>query len=414
MRRLKRKRITFLLAFLAVLALTITACGGGGSQPSDPSTSQDGGTPSTGDGGSPSGGAAAGEPIRIGATVPITGPLSLSGQSYYNSLRMAQEDINNAGGINGRPLEIVFEDTQDSNAVAVNAFNKLLHEIDPPFIFLSSYSTQNLAIEPLVAEAGIPVMYAGGADAVAEQGNPWMFRIRPSDNTIARAMVQFGIESLGATKPGIAYIQNDYGQGGALALEEILNEIGVPPVAKESHSETDTDLSAQLLNFKNAGADVIFLFPYPHDNALFMQQRKQLGIDIPIIGPTTMYLPAVLELVTPEELENTYGVEPGVVRGNPDPRVQEWAARYREKFGVDADAYSTAYYDGAMIVAEGLRQVGEDREKLREYIANVAGYEGLQGVYDFDEKGNGLHGAVAVTMKPGTKDPEILEIIDLR
>lgn len=82
-----------------------------------------------------------GSPILIGATVPMTGPLSLTGKQYQNSLSMAEEDINKAGGINGRHIKIVFEDTQASNGTAVNAFVKLAQETKPAFFFLSSYST---------------------------------------------------------------------------------------------------------------------------------------------------------------------------------------------------------------------------------------------------------------------------------
>ena len=136
-------------------------------------------------------GARAADDIVIGATVPITGPLSLSGRQYYDSLQMAQDDINAKGGINGKKLKIVFEDTQASNSTAVNAFVKIYQEHKPPFVFLSSYSTQNLATSPEVLKAQVPVFYAGGADAVAEQGNKWMFRIRPYDAAAAIAMARF-------------------------------------------------------------------------------------------------------------------------------------------------------------------------------------------------------------------------------
>ncbi|GJD65751.1 ABC transporter substrate-binding protein [Methylobacterium frigidaeris] len=134
---------------------------------------------------------AAEEPIAVGATVPTTGPLSLTGKLYFNTLTMAAEDINKAGGIKGRPIRLVIEDAGASNSTAVSAFVKLAQETKPPFAFLTSYSTQNLAVAPEVAKAAIPVMYAGGADAVAENGNPWMFRIRPTDSLAAQAMVRF-------------------------------------------------------------------------------------------------------------------------------------------------------------------------------------------------------------------------------
>src|SRR4249920_2163173 len=89
--------------------------------------------------------------IVVGAIVPITGPFAGAGLPYYNSLRMAQEDINAAGGIHGQKLRIAFEDTTANNSGAVNAYVKLVKQYNPPFIFLSSLSTQVLATEPEVA-----------------------------------------------------------------------------------------------------------------------------------------------------------------------------------------------------------------------------------------------------------------------
>ena len=124
--------------------------------------------------------------LQIGSVVPLTGPFNASGQQYHFSLQMAQDEINAKGGIAGRKLEIVFANSRDSNAVAVNAFTKLYKELNPPFIFLSSYTTQDLATEPMVAQASIPCVYAGGGDVVHERRNPWMFRFAPT--TASRAV----------------------------------------------------------------------------------------------------------------------------------------------------------------------------------------------------------------------------------
>ena len=131
--------------------------------------------------------AQAGE-ITVGALVPITGPFNVSGQQYHFSLQMAQDDINAKGGVAGKKLKVVFEDVKDSNSVAVNAYLKVVRDLNPPFVFLSSYTTQNLATEPEVTKAQIPSMYAGGGDAVHHKKNPWLFRIRPYDGLQALAL----------------------------------------------------------------------------------------------------------------------------------------------------------------------------------------------------------------------------------
>jgi branched-chain amino acid transport system substrate-binding protein len=137
----------------------------------------------------------------------------LAGRQYYNALKLAESDINKSGGINGKPVKFYFEDAGSDNGTALNAFVKVIQEHKPVFAFLSSYSTQNSAVAPETSKAKIPVLYAGGADSLANAKNSYMYRIRPADSLSAVAMVRFAHETLKAKKPGIIYVQGDFGQG---------------------------------------------------------------------------------------------------------------------------------------------------------------------------------------------------------
>lgn len=351
------------------------------------------------------------EEIVVGAAVPITGPLSLSGRQYYDSLQMAQDDINASGGIGGKKLKIVFEDTQASNSTAVNAFVKLHQELKPVLVFLSSYSTQNLATAPEVTKAQIPVFYAGGADAIAEQKNKWMFRIRPYDSVAAIAMAKFVKDGLKKSKPGILYIQNDFGQGAANVATEALKKQGIAIVGTEAYGQNDKDMSAQLLSLKGKGADSLLAFVYPTDGALLVQQIKQLGIAVPFVGSSGLFLPAALNLLSAKELEGVWGAIDAHLDTVNDARVRDFAERYKKRFKRDADAYAASYYDAAMIAAAGLKKVGTDPVKLRDYIAGVKDFKGIGHIYTFDSIGNGVHDVAVVKTKPGTKDFVLIEVI---
>lgn len=353
---------------------------------------------------------AAGEPIVIGAAIPTTGPLSLSGKQYFNTLTMAEEDINKAGGINGRPIKFAIEDAGASNSTAVSAFVKIVQENKPPFVFLSSYSTQNLATAPEVVKAGIPVMYAGGADVVTESSGGWMFRIRPTDSLAARGMAQY-VKTLKATKPGIMYIQNDFGQGGAQAAAKQLEAAGIAPVGTEAYGQNDKDFSAQLLRLRQKGADVILTFVYPADGALLLRQIKALGLKTPVVASSATFLPASLQLLSPADLDNVWCVMDTFVDASVGGRMADFTTRYKAKFGQDGDAYGLAYYDGALILVEGLKKVGTDPKALRDFIASQKSWDGIGQTYSFDGKGNGVPGIVVVKAKPGTKTLELVERI---
>ncbi|MGE8604728.1 ABC transporter substrate-binding protein [Bordetella trematum] len=349
--------------------------------------------------------------VVVGATAPLTGPLSLTGKQYYNSLKLAEDDINKAGGVQSKPVKFVFEDAQASNGTAVNAYVKLVQENKPAFTFLTSYSTQNVAVAPEVAKAALPAMYAGGADSVAELGNPWLFRIRPQDSTAAVAMARFVKDDLKLAKPGILYIQNDFGQGGANAAAAFLKEQGLTPVGMEAYGQNDKDMSAQILSLKNKGADVILAFVYPQDGAMLLRQIKMLGIKQPVVASSAAFVPAAMQLLSPRDLENVWGVIdtylPATEKG------KHYAERFKQRFSMDADPYGAAYYDGAMLMAQAMNAVGTDPAKLQQYLREVKDYPGVSHVYRFDDQGNGVHDVAVVKFADGSKDMQFIRAIQV-
>jgi len=346
----------------------------------------------------------AADEIVVGATIPITGPLAASGLQYYDALQLAQDDINAAGGINGRKLRIAFEDTQASNSVAVNAFIKLAQQENPAFIFLSSYTIQNLAAEPQVAKAMIPVAYGGGAVALADKKNPWMFRIRPQDTLPAQAIASTLIDRMNARDVGIIHVQDDYGTATAAAIEAVLKASGANVVANESYNIKDNDFSAQLLNLRNKGAKAMVGVSYIRDGALLLTQRSNLGITIPMIGNTSFVTPTLLDLVTPADVSGIYSVIDAMLGSSISPASADYAARFLARFGMRADPFGSAYYDAAMILAEIMRKVGTDREKIRAGFAAVKDYKGVTRTFTTDAQNNMAHSVSLVDYAPGTKD----------
>ena len=343
--------------------------------------------------------------IVVGAVMPITGAFAASGLPGYNALRMAQEDINAAGGINGKKLRIAFEDSTANNSGAVNAYIKLVKQHNPPFIFLSNLSTQVLATEPEIAKARIPSVTPGGAVALDARKNPYIFRTRPGDVLGAGALAWGITDSLKKSKPGILYTQDDYGTGAANALEELLKKSGVAVVAKEPYNARDNDFSAQLLNAKNKGADVLVTFNYNRDGALLLKQRKSLGIELPLVSGTGMASPGTLDLVEAADVANMLVAADTVLGEDVGPASAEFVRRYVITYKMRPDSFGASYYDAAMMMAEGLRKVGPDAEKLRAYLAGVKNFKGVARTYTTDPAtGNMAHTVNMAVFRPGTKE----------
>ncbi len=349
--------------------------------------------------------------LSIGATVPITSPYALSGRSYYNTLQMAEKDINAQGGIKGRKVKIVFEDTSNSNTIAVNAFKKVMDTVRSPFVFLNSYTVQNLAVEPEVARAKVPVMYAGGGVAVAERGDAWMFRIRPNDEVAAKGAAQFVAKSLKVKRVGLMGVEGDFGQGGMKAAAEVLKQLGVEAVGQEVYRAADKDMSAQLLSLKNKGAEAIVVFTYVAEPPIIFRQRRQLNLGIPLIGSSATCLPAATNVMTPQDMEGTYCFTDSLLVGNPDPKVHAWAERYQKEFNFPPDVYGVAYYDGMFILKQAIEKAGLEPQAIRDAIAATKDYKGIGATFSFDQRGEGVHQVVIVKPKPGTKDYELLETV---
>ncbi len=342
--------------------------------------------------------------IVVGATVPITGPLAGSGLQYYDALQMARDEINEAGGINGKKLRIVFEDTQASNSVAVNAFIKLSKEQNPPFIFLSSYTVQNLAVEPEVANAKIPVVYAGGAVSIADRKNPWMFRIRPPDNIGAEAMARAIASQIKVKKVGIIHVQDDYGTASAKTAAAAIEKAGMEVVGSEAYNGRDNDFSPQLLSLKNKGAEVLIAISYVRDGALILSQHRTLGFDVPFMGNPSFILASLLNLVGPADTHNLYAMPDAVLGQDVSPKSVDYAKRFLARFNMRADPFGSCYYDAAMILANALRKVGPDREKIRDYFANLKDYKGVTRTFSTDARGETAHSVALVKFDEGTKE----------
>jgi branched-chain amino acid transport system substrate-binding protein len=287
-------------------------------------------------------------------------------------------------------------------------------EFNPPFIFLSSYSTQNLATEPEVAKAKIPTMYAGGANAIHLRKNPYMFRLRPYDTVTTTAIARY-VAKTGKKKVGIIYVQDDFGQGSANEVEQLLKAAGVATVAKESYGAQDNNMQAQLLKIKNSGAELMVGFTYVRDGGLVFRGRTSLGMtNIPVVTSGATVLPPTLALLDAADLEGVTSTTDAFLDPAADAKIKDYVTRFTERFKLRPDPFGSCYYDGAMMLAEVMKTAGTDREKIREGIGKIKGWQGVTQTYGADENGNLAHATTIVAFKKGTKEFGLVEKIALK
>jgi branched-chain amino acid transport system substrate-binding protein len=347
--------------------------------------------------------AQAAEPIKIGVVVPITSVLAPYGKPFVEALQIAADEANAKGGVDGRTIELVVEDSQASNTVAINALNKVLEQ-KPIAVFGAALGTQILAMMPITEREKIPLLAGPSTRRVTQQGAKYFFRTGTHDALDKEVATRFLVEDLKAKKVGILHVANEWGYSGRDNVTNFLKEFGgLQPVAVASYQPTDKDLTAQILQMKDAGADAVFSQGHPVDEALIVKQLDQLGVKVPHVASGSLCISFLQKLVTADEIAGHYCEAPDVLPpANPRPQVQDFVATFVKRMGYPPDAYPTLYYDGMSMLIAVMKKYGVDREKIRQGFTEIS-YEGILGSYKADSEGNLWHRAVVMEFLPGGK-----------
>jgi branched-chain amino acid transport system substrate-binding protein len=332
----------------------------------------------------------AGEPIIIGAAAPLTGARALLGRNFRQGVNLALEEINGAGGVLGRPLQVVFEDDQGDNPnAAINAVNRLISVDKVPLMLGPHYAVAQMASQKIYWEAKIISITGASGVPVTAQGCPYVFRVRMNDVLVGKALVAYAKDQLKTTKMAIHYINDDFGKGGMERVVKALEEFQMKPVAVESHNAGDKDYTAQLSKIGQAGAQVMIMWSHDTESALVIRQARQLNPGLKILGTTSLSEPSFLKLAG----EASDGVISAndFVPTNPDPKVKAFVAKYEAKYNMLPEVWAAAYYDATHIAAKVIAAAGgTDTEKLRQAFFALS-YTGLLADFRFDPNGDGNH-----------------------
>ena len=331
------------------------------------------------------------EPLKIGMAAPVTGPQAETGPYQIQGAKLAVEEINKAGGLLGRPIELVIEDDQTTNPGVVLAFSKLAGDKDIPAFIGPLFSTQVHAMAPDIQRTGRPVMIGATDPQLTHMGNPWLFRCRPNDSYSARVIADYGVNTLGKKKWAIVYSTEAFGTNGMKNLVEALKGLGVEPALVQGYTKNSQDFTPLAFAVKQSGADVMgtYMIVGP-DQAIFARQLRQLGVNIAWIGSPTTVATTVLKLAGPA-LYGSYAVSD--FAADSSPAAKEFAAKYEATYKSAPDFRGAWTYDAVHVLALAIDNAKSlEPQKIREAILSVKGYVGAEGTYNFDQNGDGLHG----------------------
>lgn len=320
--------------------------------------------------------------IVIGTHTDLSGVLAIWGVPSSNAERMRFDEANAAGGIHGRKIEFIVEDTQYQMPMAVKATNKLLN-VDNIFLMVGAMGTpMNVALMPKMFEADVPSLFPlTAALQMYEPLHPMKFSLFVSYRDQIRGVMQYMVGKKDIEKVCLQALSNDYGEENVIGYGMAVEELGLESVYEGRHKTTETDFVGTMTAIKNSGCEMLVLGPLVKDTILIYSAARDAGWDKPIVSNMVSY---VAEVATAANgvTEGLYAIAPFYV---PDfaPEVEagtwrgKWYEEYVSRFGEEPAPQSIVGYLSADLVVRALEAAGRDLtlDKVLAALESIDHYE---------------------------------------
>jgi len=344
------------------------------------------------------------EPIKIGAFFDLSGPASSIGTPTKLVAEMVVDKINKDGGIDGRPLELVTGDTEADPTKALMTAKRLVEKEKVVALIGPTRTGTGMAVKAYVEKTRIPTIMTVGGDPVIAGGKfgpfEWTFKT-PQRTSVAVKKVYELLKARGWTKVALLTATDGFGKDGLRWLKELAPQYGLDIVGEEAFAVTDTDMTTQLVKMRDSGAQAFVCWTIGPAGPRVAKNVKQLAISIPLIQCHGQPDPKYIELAGEASEGNLMpSTKLMVVEQLPDTDPQKAVIQdfihlykdvyeYHEQYPINT--HSGYAWDAIFMLANAMRQVGTDAEKLREAIENTKGYVGISGIYNLTpEDHNGL------------------------
>ncbi len=335
------------------------------------------------------------ETIKIGALLPLSGKNAVYGIEIKNAIELAKDEINLKGGINGKRLEIIYEDDQAEPAIGTNGMQKLVSIDKVPVVLGSWASGVVVATAPIAEQSHVIVMASAISPAITNAGD-YIFRIQPSATFYTSKSVEL-LRKLNVSTAAIIFVNNEFGKGLKDAFVSDFELNGGKVVAIEAYAQGDTDFRSQLTKIKEKNPEIIFIPGY-QDTIDVVKQIKELGIQSKILAGPPFESKSTLEKLGNMAEGILYPYH--YVTGKDDPKAKQYEQRYLAKYGVPTGGFAPLMYDATHIIANALKKCGEKTDCIKQELYNTK-YDGVIGTVTFDTNGDPSVSIVMKTVKNG-------------
>lgn len=386
---MKKKTILSLISIVMVISMLVGCAGGNANN---------------------SGQADSANEVKIGINYELSGDVASYGQASVNGIMMAFDEINAAGGIDGKKIVPVQIDNKSDPAEATSVATRLMTQEKVVAQLGPATSGDFMATIPVAMGNKVPIISASAtADkgvTVADNGNvnDYVFRLCFNDSFQGVTMANFAATNLSSKKAVIIKdTSSDYGKGLAENFRKTFEELGGQIVAEEGYVAKDKDFNAILTSIKGKDFDVIFIPGYYQEAGLIIKQARDLGIDAPVLGADGFDSPVLLELAGADALNDVY-YSNHYSSLDEDPLVKDFIAAYKAKYNVEPNAFNALGYDLGKYIADAIdRADSNDTEAIKNALAGTKGFQGVTGTFDMGENHNPIKSAVVIGLENGVQ-----------
>lgn len=378
-----KKRLTGLMAIVLLLVVAVAA---GCSAKTEPKSSGSGESKK--------------EPILVGAVFESTGISSSLGVPEKNTVQMLEEQINAAGGINGRPLKVILYDNKSTEADSALAIKRLIEQDKVTAVIGAATSGPTMAMVPVAQEKQIPMVSSASSikiiEPVAER--KWVFKTAQRDSNIATKITEY-LKKNNISTVALMSVNNPYGQSGVAEFTAAATKAGINVVSREKFEQADTDMTAQLTKIKQANPQALIVWAIPPAASNAAKSIKQVGLNVPLIFTDGIANKAFIDLAG--EAANGIVFPIGrllVAEALPDSDPQKavvtkYAKDFETKFNTSRTPFGGYAYDALSLVVEALKKAGNNPTPaaVRDQLENIQKFNGVTGIYNFSPQDhNGL------------------------
>ena len=363
------------LSVAAVSAAVLTSCGGG------------------------SGGGAT---IKVGEFASLTGKEATFGTSSHEGTLLAIEEINAAGGVLGKKIELITEDNQSKAGEPATVVNKLISRDGVVAILGEVASSRSLEAAPICQSGGIPMTSPASTNPKVTETGDYIFRVCFIDPFQGTVMANFASKTLKATKVAVLTdVKSDYSKGLAKYFKEQFAKNGGQLVAELDYNGGDKDFKSQLTSIKGTAPEAVFVPGYYTDVALICIQAKELGLSVPLFGGDGWESTSLVEIGKDAVEGHYFSTHCSPEQGT--PQMKAFVDAYKKRFnGKVPDAMAALGYDSAKVLAAAITTAGTtDGAKLRDAIAATKDFEGVTGKFSLDAQRNAVKSAAILQVKDG-------------